>query len=129
MSVFFSVDGIEWGTGCKIERVCTIEESEVSGMLLDHTYLSDPWGTWIEYTVSVVCPREEEAKYHALHEILVAPAPSHRFIMPYNDSTITFDGRIMGKVKDVHHKVNGKTDYWEGCVFTARSNAPVKLPS
>lgn len=123
----FSIDGLTWEVRCKIERVTELPESDASGMMLNRSYLSDVWGTWVRYTVSIAVPFGREEEYYAIRDRLDAPVEGHTFVMPFNADFITFAGRVLS-VRDVLYETS-RGNYWEGCTFEAISNDPIKVPT
>ncbi len=123
---YWSVDGMAWDIPCDIDRVANIEYSSVSGMLLNKDYLGDPWGTWLQYDVSIVVPTGRESDYASIYEILINPIADHEFVLPYNQGMIYFTGRIQN-VSDSLYIEKGTLDkIWRRTKFTVIGNAPHK---
>ena len=120
----FEIDGLEWTVGCEIERISKITASEISGMLLDLSYLNDVLGTWLRYEIVLKVPYGAESAYTAIYEILTNPVNYHTFVMPYNQGTVTFQGRVE-EVHDVPYKLRDRT-YWAETKFTAVASEPTK---
>lgn len=121
----WSIDGIEWTVPCDILRTAEIKPSEISGLLLNKRYFNDVLGTYMAYEIGVAVPFGKEDEYTRLYEILTAPIGEHTFIMPYNQDTVTFLGRVEN-VKDAFVRIPGGKKYWKGLTFTAIANHPSK---
>lgn len=123
--MMFSVDGIEWDIPCTIERRAEVRSSEISGMLLNRNYFNDVLGTYMTYTVAIAIPKGKEQEYANLYEALTEPTDGHRFVFPYNQSTITITGSV-NVVSDRYYRKEGSVRIWRGTKFTVTANNPSK---
>ena len=121
------IDGIEWDVPCEIHRTAELKPSEVSGLLLDKTYLNDVLGTYMAYEVTLAVPMDRRSDYTTIYEMLNAPVSAHVFVMPYNQGMTSITGRVADVRDNLFYTSDG--NYWEGCKFTVISNIPSKTPS
>ena len=124
----FTIDGVEWDIPCKIERTAEIKESELSGLMLDKSYFSDPVGTYMKYSIGIAVPFGMDQEYEAIYELLTDPVDGHSCVVPYNRGTITITGRIV-TVSDVYVKMPNDKNYWRNTKFDIIANAPTKTLS
>lgn len=120
-----SIDETTWEVPCDVERTADITPSEISGMMLDKTYLNDVIGTYMSYAVTLAVPPTKEYEYVQLYEILTQPVDGHRFILPYNQGMVAITARVES-VKDVLVWTKTNKQYWRGVTFTAIANHPTK---
>lgn len=125
----FTIDGITYNVFCDIERQVEIKGSDLSGMLLNKQNYKDVLGSYIQYTISMAIPVTEMAAYAELYEKLTDPVATHQITMPYNNTTITFDGTIETVSDRYFNKSNDiSKGVWRGTQFTAIGATPIKLP-
>lgn len=118
------VDGMTWQVPCAIVRTAEVMPSDVSGYLLDKTYLNDVIATYMQYEVTMAVPPEMVDEYNELYEVLTQPVSGHQFVLPYGSDTIETEARVEN-VRDVYVLIGGR-QYWKGVEFTVISNRPIK---
>lgn len=124
----FSIDGVEWGLPCNIERTSVVNDTDISGKLLNGTYFHDVDGTYMRYEITV-CPNPHQmGEYYTMYEILTQPVDGHVFVLPYNNDTIEVTGKVE-QPRDVYIRMPGGGVYWKGLRFTVTANAPSKYMS
>ena len=69
-------------------------------------------GTFYNYTVTFDCSDMDETAYDAMYEVLSAPVNSHTIIVPYGQSTLTFDAYVTTG-EDVL-ALKGASNHWKG---------------
>ena len=122
------VEGIRYNMVCGVSREARIESSEVSGEMMDGHYVNDVEGTRFVYTVTLAIPVGQEDNYAALYEVLSTPQAQHTFVLPYNDSNISIQGRIEN-IRDTHVKTQGSQELWRATSFRVVSNVFNKVVS
>lgn len=122
-----SIDGITWDLNCKVVRTVTIEESNISGMLMNRAYFSDVIGSYLAYEVQFPLRSGDETSYDSLYETLTNATGEHTIILPYGQGHVTFTGRIK-QVKDTLYRGQGGANYWLSDTFQFISNEPYKTP-
>lgn len=121
----FSIDGNQWAYPCAISREAEIRPSEISGMLLDKSYLNDVIGTFMSYTIQIAVPLNHRNDYTTIYELITDPVEAHTFTLPYNTGSITITGRVEN-ISDVYVRLPGGGQYWKGISFTVIANHPSK---
>ena len=120
----FTIDNTEWTYPCDITREAEIRSTDVSGEMLDGSYYNDVQGTYMSYTVKVVGPLNQRDALASLYNQLVAPVEGHRFVLPYNGSTVILNTGRIESVSDVFVRLPGGGQYWRGLQFTVIANHP-----
>ena len=103
----FTVDGVEWPVKCKIVRKVELKASEISGIMMDFSYLNDCIGKWMGYDLAIVCPFGKEDLYNQLHSILSDPVDGHQFVMPDGAGTLTVTARVLSLRDTLYEGENG----------------------
>lgn len=124
----FTIDGISWPYPCKITRTAEVTASEISGLLLDKSYMNDVIGTYMSYEVTIAVPKDRGSQYATIYESLTDPVDGHAFILPYNSGTISITGRVVS-VSDNYVRMPGGAIAWKGTTFTVIANHPSKSES
>lgn len=124
----FNIDGFEYNISCEIKRTAEIKSSEISGFLMDKTYLNDVYGTFMRYEIALEVPVWAQSRYAALYEILTAPIGWHTLVLPYNDTEITINAKIEVVSDNYVGERNGRKR-WRKTTFTATANHPSKTMS
>lgn len=119
------IDDVRYDVKCDVKRTANITSSDISGMLLDKSYFNDVLGTFMSYQVTVKYPLRDQNKYADLYEALTTPVDGHRFVMPYNQGTLTITARLTS-VPDQRTEMDGRREYWEALQFQIIANHPSK---
>lgn len=121
----FTIDGMTWSYPVDVTRNAEMRASEVSGEMLDGSYYNDVLGTYMNYTVRVVCPLNQRNLANSLYEILTEPVEGHSVTLPYNGTNLIVVGRIEN-VSDVFVRLPNGQQYWKGLQFTVIANHPTR---
>lgn len=125
----FYIDGADYTFPCSIERTATIKSSDNSGYLMNQHYFNDAQATYLTYKVTIAVPLGQEITYANLYEVLTTPAEEHTFTFPYNQTEITFTGRIE-TVTDTLFRQYSEDDntitIWRNTSFECVGNEPIK---
>lgn len=90
----FYVDGTPYTLPCTIIRKTEKRIGDNAGYLMNKHFHNDVLGTYITYTVTLAVPRGKESEYSNLYTFLAMPHGEYTFQMPYNQSFITFNGKV-----------------------------------
>lgn len=94
MSVF-SIDGREFDVVVtSLEREFAVTDGENAGRAMSGRMIRDLLGTYYNYSASLSSESLSVAEYDDLYEILSAPEDSHILVMPYGQSTLTFEAYV-----------------------------------
>lgn len=129
-STIFSIDGEQFeiklvGIARSVSSVTQYDSSSPSdGVRHRHEI-----GKYLEYTLTFpdVIPQGMEAAYQSLYDKLTELADWHTFILPFNNSLLSFEGSVEDAVSDrlVRCHKGSRTSYqWGGLTFTIRSRKP-----
>lgn len=123
----FNVDGYAFNFPCSIERSVKIESSSNSGLLLSKKYFNDVIASYLSYTVKVAVPQGKESDYSRLFSILSEPKAEHYWVFPYNQTTISFNGKVDSVSDKYFRQINGK-NIWRDISFTVTATEPKEEP-
>ena len=84
-------------------------------------------GTYYNYTVQVNTNASDFEQYDALYEILTAPVDCHTIVVPYGQTTLTFEAYITNVDDNLIVTQNGK-NLWGGLSFTFTAMEPQRRP-
>lgn len=121
----FTVDGLQWNIPCDITRSARIQDSEISGQLMNGHYFHDVEGTFYDYTVKLTPNPHQMGQYYSLYEILTQPVEGHTFVFPYNGETVEVTAKVENP-EDIWVRMPGGGVYWKGMQFKATANGPTK---
>lgn len=94
MSVF-SIDGREFNVAVtSLEREFAVTDGENAGRATSGRMIRDLLGTFYNYSASLSVKDLSVEEYDDLYEILSAPEESHMLVMPYGQSTLTFEAYV-----------------------------------
>lgn len=120
----FIIDGMHWDVPIGVERSAEMQQSDISGTLLDGTYFNDVIGTFLSYNVTLAIPPAMMGDYSVLYEILTDPVSDHEVTLPYGQDHVTFRAMV-SDVSDTYVRVGGM-GVWRGASFTVTSVEPNK---
>lgn len=121
----FTVDGLQWSIPCDITRSVRIQDSEISGQLMNGHYFHDVEGTFYDYEVKLTPNPYQMADYYSLVEILTQPVEGHAFVFPYNGETVEVTAKVEAP-RDIWVRLPNGGVYWQGMSFKATANGPTK---
>lgn len=89
-----TIDNNSYSVGIiKINRKAS-QKIESLGTTLDLRKHYDIKGTYYDYEVELATKHMNVSDYDSLYEILTAPQESHTVVLPYGQSTLTFEARV-----------------------------------
>lgn len=122
------VDGVAYNVHVvykTLQRTITLLEGQNSGRMLSGRESRDIIGSLIGYAMDIQADTQYPESYDALHEALTEPTPTHNFVVPYGQGTISFEGRI-DTVTDVYEGTLAGKERWNGLHLEFSSIAPYK---
>lgn len=117
----FSIDGKEYDVSILfipeegIERKFNILDGNNAGRLQAKGKMyRDIIGTFFTYVIKIDTNRLNPQEYDELYETISDPnVDSHTLVVPYGQSTLTFEAYITSGSDKLSRRVNG-VNYWEG---------------
>lgn len=117
----FSIDGKEYDVSILfipeegIERKFNILDGNNAGRLQAKGKMyRDIIGTFFTYVIKIDTNRSNPQEYDELYETISDPnVDSHTLVVPYGQSTLTFEAYITSGSDKLSRRVNG-VNYWEG---------------
>ena len=122
-----TIDGTSFDVGVEyIKRQARIEDGPNAGNSKRGDWIRDVYGTFYDYILafdtSSGLSRED---YDTMYGILTAPVESHTLVVPYGQSTLSFEAGITGAEDNVILMDNGTV--WGNLSITFRAKSPQRL--
>ena len=122
-----TIDGTSFDVGVEyIKRQARIEDGPNAGNSKRGDWIRDVYGTFYDYILafdtSSGLSRED---YDTMYGILTAPVEFHTLVVPYGQSTLSFEAGITGAEDNVILMDDGTV--WGNLSITFRAKAPQRL--
>lgn len=122
-----TIDGTSFDVGVEyIKRQARIEDGPNAGNSKRGDWIRDVYGTFYDYILafdtSSGLSRED---YDTLYDILTAPVEFHTLVVPYGQSTLSFQAGITGAEDNVILMDDGTV--WGNLSITFRAKSPQRL--
>lgn len=78
--------------------------------------IRDVIGTYYNYTAQIESDEANVAEYDTLYEVLSSPMSSHSIVVPYGQTTLTFNAYVT-KVSDEIIRINDTKTLWGNMSF------------
>ena len=112
----FSIDGVYYDVVIPedgIERSFQILDDDTAGRVLSGAMHRSIIGTYYNYKITLGTSRMDKTSYDAMYEILSSPVESHVLVVPYGQSTLTFDAYITSGT-DTLKEMKSAGNTWHG---------------
>lgn len=124
-----TIDGTSFDVGVEyIKRQARIEDGPNAGNSKRGDWIRDVYGTFYDYILafdtSSGLSRED---YDTMYGILTAPVEFHTLVVPYGQSTLSFEAGITGAEDNVILMDDGTV--WGNLSITFRAKSPQRLAS
>lgn len=96
-----------------LERKAQVLDDENTGRNKAGVMKRSIIGTYYNYSVEIDHNEKNLAEYDEFYDKITAPVESHKLVMPYGQSTYTFDAYVTAATDNVVYMRNGKTK-WNG---------------
>lgn len=119
-----TVDGKKYNvlvTG--LARKFQVLDGENAERTLSGATIRDIIGTFYNYEITILPAVGKYGDYDALYEVLSAPQDSHRIVVPYAQSTLTFNAYVTAGQDKLIRKKSGEA-YWTGLSVQFIAMAP-----
>ena len=122
-----TIDGTSFDVGVEyIKRQARIEDGPNAGNSKRGDWIRDVYGTFYDYILafdtSSGLSRED---YDTMYGILTAPVEFHTLVVPYGQSTLSFNAGITGAEDNVILMDDGTV--WGNLSITFRAKSPQRL--
>ena len=122
-----TIDGASFDVGVEyIKRQARIEDGPNAGNSKRGDWIRDVYGTYYDYILafdtSSGLSRED---YDTMYGILTAPVEFHTLVVPYGQSTLSFEAGITGAEDNVILMDDGTV--WGNLSITFRAKSPQRL--
>ena len=122
-----TIDGTSFDVGVEyIKRQARIEDGPNAGNSKRGDWIRDVYGTFYDYILafdtSAGLSRED---YDTMYGILTAPVEFHTLVVPYGQSTLSFEAGITGAEDNVILMDDGTV--WGNLSITFRAKSPQRL--
>lgn len=128
MTSVFTIDGVNYNVKVmSIKRSAAVLDGENTQRMSDGDMFRDVIGTFYNYTVTVEAKNLTYAQYDLLYETLTAPVDFHNIVLPYGQSTISFQAYCTG-AEDMLMGIEGNLKKWGVLSFTFIAKQPARVP-
>lgn len=110
-----TIDGTDYDViiTSEIERDFELKEGRLGGTAQTGREIPDILGTNYTYTMTVEPNKSNFAAYDAFYQAISAPVEYHTITVPYGQSTLTFEARILSGKDRLKRKI-GTSRRWGG---------------
>ena len=119
-----TVDGKKYNVlVTSLTRKFQVLDGENAERTLSGAMIRDIIGTFYNYEITILPAVGKYGDYDALYEVLSAPQDSHRIVVPYAQSTLTFNPYVTAGQDNLIRKKPGEA-YWTGLSVQFIAMAP-----
>lgn len=122
-----TIDGTSFDVGVEyIKRQARIEDGPNAGNSKRGDWIRDVYGTFYDYILAFdTSSGLSKEDYDTMYGILTAPVEFHTLVVPYGQSTLSFEAGITGAEDNVILMDNGTV--WGNLSITFRAKSPQRL--
>ena len=110
-----------------IQRSFSILDGENAGRLMSGDMERDIIGTYYNYAVEVDSDDASPAEYDSFYEAITAPVDSHEIVVPYAQTTLTFQAYVTQGTDDLATMANNNR--WQSLSFNFIAMSPQRRPT
>lgn len=119
-----TVDGKKYNVlVTSLTRKFQVLDGENAERTLSGAMIRDIIGTFYNYEITILPAVGKYGDYDALYEVLSAPQDSHRIVVPYAQSALTFNAYVTAGQDNLIRKKPGEA-YWTGLSVQFIAMAP-----
>ena len=124
-----TLDGVTYSTlhVVKLTRSFTVLDGENAGRVMSGEMQRDVIGTYYNYQAEIDPDAASRADYDAFYEAISAPVDSHTLVVPYAQTTLTFQAYVT-QGQDELTLMEENANRWENLSFSFVAMAPARLP-
>ena len=122
-----TIDGASFDVGVEyIKRQARIEDGPNAGNSKRGDWIRDVYGTFYDYILAFdTSAGLTRADYDTLYNVITAPVEFHTLVVPYGQSTLSFEAGITGAEDNVILMDDGTV--WGNLSITFRAKSPQRL--
>lgn len=122
-----TIDDTSFDVGVEyIKRKARIEDGPNAGNSKRGDWIRDVYGTFYDYILAFdTSAGLTRADYDTLYNVITAPVEFHTLVVPYGQSTLSFEAGITGAEDNVILMDNGTV--WGNLSITFRAKSPQRL--
>ena len=122
-----TIDGTSFDVGVEyIKRQARIEDGPNAGNSKRGDWIRDVYGTFYDYILAFdTSSGLSKEDYDTMYGILTAPVEFHTLVVPYGQSTLSFEAGITGAEDNVILMDDGTV--WGNLSITFRAKSPQRL--
>jgi len=123
MSIF-SIDGVVYNVAVtSLERSFQVLDSDDSGRTTNLEMYRDVLGTFYTYAIELNTKKLNKTDYDAIYEVLSSPVDFHDIILPYGQTTYSFEGYVTnGQDSLINSSDSG--NLWDNLSFNVIAKEP-----
>lgn len=124
-----TMDGVTYSTlhVVKLVRSFSVLDGENAGRVMSGAMERDVIGTFYNYQVEIDPDAASRADYDAFFYAISAPVDSHTLIVPFAQSTLTFQAYVT-QGQDELTLMEDAANRWENLSFSFIAMAPARTP-
>lgn len=125
LSYPITLDGVTYPTlhVTKLTRNFSVLDGPNAGRLITGAMTRDIIGTYYNYSVEIYPDAASRSDYDSFYEAISAPVDSHTLVVPYAQTTLTFEAYVTNGQDDLTAMEPG-ANRWEGLSFNFIAMAP-----
>ena len=122
-----TIDGASFDVGVEyIKRQARVEDGPNAGNSKRGDWIRDVYGTYYDYILAFdTSAGLTRADYDTLYNVITAPVEFHTLVVPYGQSTLSFQAGITGAEDNVILMDDGTV--WGNLSITFRAKSPQRL--
>ena len=111
-----------------LKRSFSVLDGENAGRVMTGTMERDVIGTYYNYAVEIDADGADREEYDNFYEVISAPADSHLLVVPYAQTTLTFDAYVSNGEDELLF-MDDDENVWGGLSFNFIAMAPARTPT
>lgn len=128
MDNIFTIDGVGYNIGVEsIARKARLSDGPNADNALSGYHWRDLQGTFFDYTFQLSADGMNRDDYDSLYEVLTSPVDSHTVVVPYGQTTLSYEAYIEVVEDTVEYMDDGAC--WGGLTVTFYAREPKKVPT
>lgn len=125
-----TVDGVTYRTihVTSIKRNFQVLDGDNAGRVTSGDMRRDVIGTFYNYSFAIDPSQADPTEYDRLFDVITAPVASHSIIVPYAQTTLTFQAYVTNGSDELGY-MGDVVNRWENLTFNAIAMSPQRTPT